>query len=403
MAGKSVAAIALLVGTVCLLVVLLSPGAALAVSYNSQEIALINLVNDYRVSLGLQPLMVSDLASSAAEKHSSDMGKYGFFSHSTVASDWFPAGARADTRLAMCGYSYQVAWGETIAAGQSMAQTVFNAWRNSPDHDTVMKGSAFRVVGVGQVYTDGSPYGYYWTLDFGGYVDATAHWVGSEPSTTSTSTTTTSTTSTTLPTTTTTTAPSSTTTSTTIAGQTFLDVPQGSTFYAEITSLATDGVLSGCADGLFHPNDPVTRAQFAKIIVLALGEHTTPIDNAAAPSYSDVPFAGASYPFDYVEEAAALGIIEGFADGTFRPQSNVTRAQLALMLTRAGGARLMSPPVDFPCPFMDVPAYARDAVRIAVFNSLVDGKTPSIFDPYGQATRGQVAKMVYRLRQALGL
>ncbi len=65
--------------------------------------------------------MVSDLVSDAAEKHSSDMGKYEFFAHNTVASDWFPVGADARVRMAMCGYAYPIAWGEDIAAGFSSA------------------------------------------------------------------------------------------------------------------------------------------------------------------------------------------------------------------------------------------------------------------------------------------
>jgi hypothetical protein len=42
-------------------------------------------------------------------------------------------------------------------------------------------------------------------------------------------------------------------------------------------------------------------------------------------------------------------------------------------------------------------------VSLAFHNGLVSGKTSIIFDPYGQATRGQVAKMIYGLRQVLGL
>jgi hypothetical protein len=264
-----------------------------------------------------------------------------------------------------------------------------------------MTDPAYRVVGVGLVYTpnDSLGYDYYWTLDFGAHVDATAHWVGSDDP--GTSSTTSSTTTTTVPSTTSTTTTSSTTT--TIEGPQFADVPSTHSFYLEITTLAREGVVSGCGDGLFHPNNPVTRAQFAKIIILALGRHTIAMDNAESPTFSDLPFVGSVYPFDYVEEAVALGIIDGFLDGTFRPQSPVTRAQLALMLARAGGSGLTPPPTGYICPFGDVPSYARDAVALAYYNCLVSGKTAATFDPYGQATRGQVAKMVYRLRLALGL
>ncbi len=411
MHGLSKVRLAVIVTALTVMVLMLTVfvAGAQAVNYSAQELQLVQLLNDYRESLGLQPLMVSDLVSDAAEKHSSDMGKYGFFAHNTVRSDYFPVGADPRVRMAMCGYSYPIAWGEDIAAGYSTASAVFAAWKASPGHDQQMTTSYYRVAGIGLVYTPGSPYGYYWTLDFGAYVDSTAHWAGTTPSSTTTTTIAPPTTTTTSPpaTTTTTIAPPTTTTivpsttSTTLAGVVFPDVPPVHSFYEEIVRLASAGVVSGFDDGLFHPDDLVTRAQFAKIVVLALDKHTPEIDNATTPTFSDVHYVGSDYPFDYVEEAAGLGIIQGYGDGTFGPQSNVIRAQLALILVRAGGSSLLQPPVGYLGPFTDVPAYARDAVSIAFYNGLLSGKTATIFDPYGKATRGHVAKMVYELRQAL--
>lgn len=393
-----VAAVAAAVVIAVMLVLAALPGTAQAVSYSTQELEFVRLLNEYRQSMGVPPLMVSDLCSNAAEKHSSDMGTYHFFAHDTVASDFFPVGSNARVRLALSGYGNPLAWGENIAAGFTTATAVLNAWKASPDHDPHMIDPVYKVVGVGLVYVPGSEYGYYWTTDFGAFVDQTAHWVGDPPPSSSTTTTTVpppSTTTTTQP------PPSTTTTTEPPAGPTFADVPPTHTFYEAITSLAAAGVVSGSGDGLFHPDAYVTRAQFAKIIVLALDRHTPAIDNATSPTFSDVPYMGAAYPFDYVEEAAGLGIVYGFVNGTFGPQLNVTRLQLAVMLVRAGGENLRAPPPEYQLPFADVPAYGREAVLIAVFNGLVSGKTPTIFDPYVQATRGHVAKMVYGLRQVL--
>jgi len=183
----------------------------------------------------------------------------------------------------------------------------------------------------------------------------------------------------------------------------FSDVPVTHVFHEPITRLAAVGVVNGYPDGLFHPGTPVTRAQFAKIVVSALGAHTDEIDNADAPTFPDVPYTGLVYPFDFVEEAVGLGIIHGHADGRFAPGADVPRLQLALMLVRAGGDGLAAPPAGYGCPFVDVPSYGRDAVATAYHNGLLSGKTATIFDPYGSATRGHVAKMVYALTQLLGL
>jgi len=393
------AAVAVAVVIAAVLVVVALPGTAQAVTYSSQEVEFVQLLNGYRQSLGLSPLMVSDLCSDAAEKHSSDMAKYDFFQHDTVTSDYFPVGANARVRMALSGYSYPMAWGEDIAAGFPTALGVFEAWKGSPGHNQQMTDPNYRVIGIGVVHVPGSRYEYYWTADFGAFVDSTARWLSDPPPSSSTTTTTAP-----PPSTTTTTAPAPSTTTTTAppAGSNFADVPPTHTFYEAITSLAGAGVVSGSGDGLFHPNAYTTRAQFAKIIVLALNRHTPAIENAGSPSFTDVPYTGVAYPFDYVEEATALGIIRGFVDGTFGPTLDVTRLQLVLMLVRAGGENLRAPPAAYQCPFTDVPYYAHEAVRVASYDGLVSGKSPTIFDPYGQATRGHVSKMVYGLRQAIG-
>jgi uncharacterized protein YkwD len=389
---------------------------AQAVSYGSEELAFVHLLNDYRQSQGLPALLVSDLLSDAASKHGLDMGKYGFFGHTnTTGSDFFAIPAGPGARMAACGYNINYGWGENIAAGYSTAASVFQAWVESSTHDTNMRGSSWTVIGVSLDYVSGSEYGWYWTTDFGVYVDATAHSVdGAAPSTTTTArpTTTTeapatSTTSTTkLPTTTTTPpVPPPTTTTTTLPvpppTPSFSDVKPGSPYYAEITNLAATGVVSGYDDGRYHPTDPVTRAQFAKIIVLALGVHAWAAGDFVDPTFSDVPYTGFDYPFVFIEQAAALGIVEGYENGAFRPGSTLIRTQLALMLVRAGDLGLATPPASYVCPFTDVPAYAWEAVRVAHYNNLLSGKTATEFDPYGPATRGHVAKMVYSLTQVL--
>jgi hypothetical protein len=172
-------------------------------------------------------------------------------------------------------------------------------------------------------------------------------------------------------------------------------------FYREITSLATASIIGGFTDNSFRPNIPVTRAQFAKIIMLAIGRHTETVEGIDDPAFPDVTYDGDSYPFDFVQEAATLGIVEGNDDGTFGPSDAITRAQLALMLVRAGGNALAGPPAAYASPFVDVPAFAKAAVRLAFYNELLSGKTDTTFDPWGYATRGQVAKMVFNLLQVL--
>jgi uncharacterized protein YkwD len=161
-------------------------GAQAARSYNSQETAFINTLNQYRASKGLQPLLLSDELSESSYRHNHDMAKYKFFSHYSVKSDWFAANATPWTRMAASGYDYSTNMGENIAAGQATAALVFSAWKNSSGHNANMLNSSYKVVGVSFYTLSGAPYTYYWTTDFGGYVDPTAHAVGAAPAPTTT-------------------------------------------------------------------------------------------------------------------------------------------------------------------------------------------------------------------------
>jgi uncharacterized protein YkwD len=131
---------------------------------DAEEQAFITLINDYRVSNGRVPLVIDPDIDEAAVWMSTDMGVKGYFSHtdSLGRSPW--------DRMCVYGYCYNTSKGENIAAGFTTAQSVFTAWQNSPGHNSNMLGATFRVMGIARVHVPGSPYGYYWTNDFGGYI-----------------------------------------------------------------------------------------------------------------------------------------------------------------------------------------------------------------------------------------
>jgi uncharacterized protein YkwD len=407
-------AIALLLGAV-----LASP--AQAVSYSTEEIAFVQALNDYRVSNGLKALSVSDMISDACDKHNSDMGKYGFFDHYSAASDWFAAGATPWDRMAASGYSFNTYKGENIAAGYDTASAVMVGWKNSSGHNANMLNPNFTVVGVSMVYVSGSPHRYYWTTDFGGFADSTAHSVGSaEPQTTTTTarattttavapTTTTTTvyrppattTTTTARATTTTMAPITTTTTvrtttTTVAHNAqFTDVGSYTMYSAEIRLLASKGIVSGYLDGSFGPYDKVTRQQFAKMIVIALGNQVLPLSTCGFKDVVPLPgCADPLYPAGYVAACAAAGITVGMTPDTFCPSRQITRAQLITMVARA--ADLADPPASYRPGFDDFSATHYPWARRAAYAGLLDGLLgvgPS-YDFWATATRGEVCLLL---------
>jgi uncharacterized protein YkwD len=152
-----------------------------ATSYDSEELRVLRLINDYRQNNGIEPLLLSDTLSLASERHSEDMGERGFFAHNTVSSSYYPAGAELWDRMEVEGYDYNTYKGENIAAGYDTAEEAFEAWRISPSHNAAMLDGNYSVVGVGRVNVPGSRFGWYWTTDFGAKVDPTAHAPGEQP------------------------------------------------------------------------------------------------------------------------------------------------------------------------------------------------------------------------------
>jgi uncharacterized protein YkwD len=126
----------------------------------------LQLINDYRQTNGVGPLENSAALNSASHLHSQDMGERGFFAHVS------PDGATPWDRMDAEGYDYNTLRAENIAAGQSSAERVFEAWRNSEGHNRNMLDPDLDTIGIGRVEVPGSEYGVYWTTKFGGHVDA---------------------------------------------------------------------------------------------------------------------------------------------------------------------------------------------------------------------------------------
>lgn len=127
-----------------------------------------------------------------------------------------------------------------------------------------------------------------------------------------------------------------------------------------IEFLVNRGITSGCNRELklYCPDRPVTRAQMATLLILALGET---VASTSEPSrFTDVP--DDSWYRPYVERLAELEISAGYPDGTFRPEEHVTRAHIALFLTTAFDGLT---PVETPTGvFDDVPADAFYAAAV---------------------------------------
>jgi uncharacterized protein YkwD len=149
--------------------------------YDSEELRFLELINEYRQTNGVGPLLLSDTVTVAAEHHSQDMARYGFFSHTTAASSYYPVGSRPWDRMRAEGYNYNTLMGENIAVGCESAERCFELWRDSPAHNAAMLDGAYRVIGIVRLSAEGSEHDWYWTTDFGAALDPSSHPPGESP------------------------------------------------------------------------------------------------------------------------------------------------------------------------------------------------------------------------------
>jgi len=108
----------------------------------------------------------------------------------------------------------------------------------------------------------------------------------------------------------------------------------GTRFEEAVTYLNRLGVLEGRPGG-FYPNEPITRAEAAKIIVYIIGKADLADLVKGSMPFSDVP--GSHWASGYILIAKNLGIINGYPGGTFKPENNVTYSEFAKLLVEAAG------------------------------------------------------------------
>ena len=137
----------------------LGPAPEEARAYEPEELRLLELINGYRKANGLAPLVTSETLSMTAKRHSEDMATYGFLSHVSEGSSYYPEGFAYYDRLAQEGYPADASTAENVAMG-STAEEAFEIWRSLPVHNANMLSGDYTAVGIGQV-------GPYWSITLG--------------------------------------------------------------------------------------------------------------------------------------------------------------------------------------------------------------------------------------------
>ncbi|MEN1989209.1 SwmB domain-containing protein [Paenibacillus hubeiensis] len=172
---------------------------------------------------------------------------------------------------------------------------------------------------------------------------------------------------------------------------------------AVIKELASKWIIGTSNGSYYGPDQKITRAEFAELVAKGLGLKG---NDTGAMRFRDI--RGGNAASAYIGAAADAGIITGNTDGTFKPDSLITREQMAIMMVRAleyGGntVRLQSSTTATLAKFKDnKKIQSKDSVAKAVQEGIIQGMTSTTFQPQGNATRAQAAVMLKRVLNKLG-
>ena len=182
----------------------------------------------------------------------------------------------------------------------------------------------------------------------------------------------------------------------------FSTCPPGQAAYPGIAYCLDHGLMNGVSDTEFDPDGTLTRAMLVTVLWRLAGEPAATQD-CAFPDLGSANDPAASWYLDAVAWAAEAGIVNGRPDGTFDPKGAITRQELATMLYRfAGVMKLDTSAKGDLSVFPDddqVLAYAVDAMTWANGAGLINGNvidSVTCLDPWGNATRAQVAAILMR-------
>jgi hypothetical protein len=178
----------------------------------------------------------------------------------------------------------------------------------------------------------------------------------------------------------------------------FSDVPTSYWAYDAINSLSVKDIVSGYPDGTFKPDASITRAEFATMLVKALGLNTA----GSTGQFTDVTTG--DWCYGSVNTAVYASLTSGIGDHLFSPNDPITREQMAVMVAKALGTN--APAVDRTelNAFSDrsaVSSWAVTGMEDVVKAGILSGMHDGTLAPKAEATRAQAAAMIYKLLTVL--
>ena len=174
----------------------------------------------------------------------------------------------------------------------------------------------------------------------------------------------------------------------------FTDVPKDAWYIDGAEYVYANYIMNGTGETTFGPNTTVSRGMIVQILYNLVGNPDVEGDT----DFTDVP--DEYWSAKAIAWAASNGVVNGFEDGTFRPDENMTREQMAAILQNFAYQMGLDVSASGDLSnFTDIPEgeyWSRDALAWAYAEGLLAGTSDSTMDPAGQASRAQIAVIMMR-------
>ncbi|UKS30893.1 S-layer homology domain-containing protein [Paenibacillus sp. HWE-109] len=160
----------------------------------------------------------------------------------------------------------------------------------------------------------------------------------------------------------------------------------------DICKAAALGIVEGVVNN-YDPDGQVTRTEFIVMLLKTLQLSTA--KESALSSFTDsssIPEWGRSA----IQTAAAMGLIEGYSDGTFRPQEHINRLEMAVIISRAMKLEKGTTQQAI-ADYNQIPGWAKSYVEAVYEHGLLEGAAGNRFVPYGVTTRAESAVIMLRI------
>ncbi|MFC5650341.1 asparaginase domain-containing protein [Paenibacillus solisilvae] len=161
---------------------------------------------------------------------------------------------------------------------------------------------------------------------------------------------------------------------------------------SSIEKAVASGIIRGYTDGTFKPNQSLTRVEFTVMLMNALKLQ----GDGASLTFKDSNQIG-KWAVNGISQAVKAGIVSGYTDGTFKPNTPISRSEMAVIIAKAMKYDLQAGSTTGFKDDAAIPKWAKGSVKATKDHALITGRSGGVFVPNDPATRAEAVTILLKL------